>query len=198
MKYKYYFRKPKTEIAKDVLICLALTGAVIVAMSSPSFVRSINRAIYKAIKSKIKGSKKYTPKQFSNVFGRLKREGCVIFEKRNNQIYISLTPKGKSKAGWLQIDALKISRPRQWDKKWRLVMFDISQSKKIYREALRGKLKQLGFKPFQKSIWIHPFGCKDELELLKDFFGLQDSELRLIVAENIGRDSDFRKAFNLK
>lgn len=198
MKYKYYFRKPKAEIVKDVLTCLAFAGALTVAASSPRFVRSLNKIIYREIKNKITGKKRYTPKQFSNVFYRLKKEGCIIFEKRNKQIYISLTPKGKSKAGWMQIDDLKILRPRQWDKKWRLVMFDISQSKKICREALRGKLKLLGFKQFQKSVWIYPFDCKDELGLLKDFFGLQDNELCLIIAENVGKDNDLRKFFNLK
>ena len=197
MKYKYYFKRTRSDILKDILKCVAVTGMVMVAASSPMFVRSLNKIIYREIKNKITGKKRYTSKQFSSAFYRLKKEGCIIFEKRNKQIYLSLTPKGKSKAGWMQIDDLKIQYPRQWDKKWRLVIFDIGESKKIYREALRGKLKQLGFKPFQKSVWIHPFDCKDELALLKDFFGLQDSELRLIVAENIGKDSDLKKVFKL-
>ena len=76
-------------------------------------------------------------------------------------------------------------------------MFDIAQTKKLSREALRGKLKEIGFRPFQKSIWIHPFNCEAEIELLRNFFNLSDKELRLIIAENIGEDNEWRRLFKL-
>jgi len=96
----------------------------------------------------------------------------INIQKENHQVYISLTEKGKKKAGWLQIDNLKIFRPKKWDQKWRLIMFDITQLKKTHRDAFRGKLKELGFQPFQKSVWIHPFDCEAEIDLLRKFFGL--------------------------
>jgi len=100
-------------------------------------------------------------------------------------------------AGWLQIDALKIKHPQKWDTKWRLVIFDISHLKKKYREAFRGKLKELGFWYLQKSVWLHPFECRDEIALLRDFFGLTKNEVRLITAEDIERDEEFAKHFKV-
>jgi len=161
-KYKYYFRKPKSEIIKDILKLFLISGAICIAANSPYFVLNILK--------NIKSLKKY---------------------------YISLTSEGKKKAGRFQIDSLKIAKPKNWDKKWRLVIFDISQLKKHYREALRGKLKELGFCRLQKSIWIYPFYCKDELELLEKFFGLTNKEIRLITAEDIGDDKWLRKYFKL-
>jgi DNA-binding transcriptional regulator PaaX len=76
-------------------------------------------------------------------------------------------------------------------------MFDIAQLKKLYREVLRGKLKELGFQLFQKSVWITPYDCKDEIELLKDFFGLTDKEIKLITAQDIGDDKEWKKSFGL-
>ena len=76
-------------------------------------------------------------------------------------------------------------------------MFDIPQEKRISREALRGKLKELGFLMFQKSVWIYPFECRAEMQLLQDFFGLSSNEIRLIIAENIGDDSSLRHDFKL-
>ena len=107
------------------------------------------------------------------------------------------TEKGKKEAGWLQINDLKIKRPKEWDKKWRIVIFDISQLKKIQREAFRGKLKEIGFQPLQKSVWIHPFDCRDEIDLLKDFFGLTEKEVRLIVSPEIGGDEQLKEIFKL-
>jgi DNA-binding transcriptional regulator PaaX len=189
MKYKYYFKKPKSEIVKDILKWLALSGAIYIAASSPYFIWNLIRNIPKW--------KKYKSRNLNEAFKRLKREGAILIEKRGKQFYLKLTEKGKKMAGWLQIDALKIKRPKKWDGKWRLVIFDISQLKKFYRELFRGKLKELGFYPLQKSVWIHAFDCRDEIELLKDFFGLGDKEVRLILAEDIGNDKFFREIFRV-
>lgn len=190
VKYKYYLKKPRSEIVKDILYWLMVAGAVSVAATSPFFLVNIIKGLKKG--------RKYKRKKVYDTFYRLRKQGCIKIEKKGHQIYISLTEKGKKKAGWLQIDALKIKRPRKWDKKWRIVIFDISQLKRIYREALRGKLKELGFYPLQKSVWIHAFDCRDEIELLKNFFGLTDKEVRLIVAQDIGKDTWLKKFFKLK
>jgi DNA-binding transcriptional regulator PaaX len=114
------------------------------------------------------------------------------------QIHISLTNEGKKKAGYMQIDDLKIQRPKKWDGKWRLVIFDINELKRGHREAFRGKLKELGFRLLQKSVWVHPFDCEAEIELLRSFFGLRENDLRLILAERIGNDSQLKEDFRLK
>lgn len=189
-KYKYYFTKPRSEIGKDIFRWLLIAGAVSVAATSPYFLTNILR--YR------KKFRRYPKQRISDAFYSFKKRGLLNIRKQNHQIFISLTEEGKKKAGWLQIDSLKISKPRKWDRKWRMVMFDISQLKKFYRDAFRGKLKDLGFCPFQKSIWIHPFDCAAEIDLLRTFFGLSEKELRLAVAESIGNDQESRKNFNLR
>ncbi|MBI2123799.1 MAG: hypothetical protein HYU04_00990 [Candidatus Wildermuthbacteria bacterium] len=187
--YKYRFRKPRAKIVKDILSWLFIGGAIALAATSPYFIQNLVFGY--------KRWNKYSKRKLSTTFDQLRRAGAVSIETRNKQIYISLTPEGRKKAGIFQIDCLKIKKPKQWDEKWRLLSFDINEKKKFIREALRGKLKQLGFYPFQKSIWIHPFDCANEIKLLKTFFGLTDKETRLIVAENIGRDDDWKRLFKL-
>ena len=97
----------------------------------------------------------------------------------------------------MQINDLRISKDKKWDKKWRIVIFDISELKRFYREAFRGKLKEMGFFPLQKSVWVCPFECKDEIDLLKDFLGMTDKEIRLIIAKEIGDSESLRKFFKL-
>lgn len=188
-KYKYYLAKPRSEIAKDIFTWLLVGGMVAVAATSPYFVQNVINAYQK--------SKKYPKQKVSDTFYRLRKQGMIEIQTVNHQIYISLTPEGRKRAGILQIDKLKITRPKRWDRKWRLLMFDVPQKRKIYREALRGKLKELGFLPLQKSVWVYPFECRAEMELLQDFFGLSQNELRLIIAENIGDDSGLRQEFKL-
>jgi len=188
-KYKYYFAKPRSEIAKDIFTWLLVGGMVAVAATSPYFVQNVINAYQK--------SKKYPKRKVSDTFYRLRKQGMIDIQTVNHQIYISLTPEGRRRAGILQIDKLKIARPKRWDRKWRLLMFDVPQARKISREALRGKLKELGFLPLQKSVWVCPFECRAEMELLQDFFGLSQNEMRLIIAEDIGDDGKLRQEFGL-
>jgi DNA-binding transcriptional regulator PaaX len=188
-RYKYYFRKPKSEITKDILGWIVVVGVVAVAATSPYFLVNIIRHF--------KNKKKYKRKKVYDAFYNLRRQGWIDIKERNHQIYISLTKRGKKMAGRFQIDNLKINKPKKWDKKWRIVIFDIAQLKSLQRNAFRGKLKELGFYPLQKSVWIHPYRCDEEIVLLREFFGLGKKEIRLITAENIEDDNLLREIFRL-
>jgi len=188
-KYEYYLKKPKLEITKDILTWIAVAGLITIAATSPYFGTNLIRAFQK--------KKRYGKKKVYDTFSRLRREGYLKVEKHNHQIYISLTEEGKKKAGRFQIDSLKIQRPRRWDRKWRIVLFDIENSKNIKRDALRGKLKELGFYLYQKSVWAHPYKCDDEIKLLKEFFGLTGNEISLIVAEKIANEKGVKDYFRL-
>ncbi len=188
-KYKYYFRKPRSEIVKDIFSLLLASGVILIAASSPYFVRSILNNFNKL--------GKYSKKRIDNTFYNLKKQGLIKIESRNHQIYVSLTNEGRRKAGIFQINNLKIKKPKKWDKKWRIAMFDISENKKIRREALRGKLKELGFYQLQKSVWVYPYDCQSEIELLKDFFNLSQKEIKIVVAEKVSDDRELKEFFQL-
>lgn len=192
MKYTYYFRKPRSEVTKDIFQWLLLGGALSIAATSPYFGIHAWRAFQKWQKQK-----EYQKRNFSDIFTRLHRKGFIEVEQRGHNLHIALTPEGRQLAGYLQINALKIHRPKTWDRKWRLVMFDIAQPKRRHRNALRGKLEELGFVLYQKSVWVHAFNCRDEIAILKDFFGLHNKEISLIVAAKIDREDYFKKRFAL-
>lgn len=188
-KYKYYFRKPKSEIVKDIFNIVLISGAMTLAATSPYFLTNILTAH--------KHLRKYPRKRVTNTFDRLRREGLIDIQRDNRQIYIKLTSEGRKRAGIYQINILSIKKPKKWDGKWRLVIFDISELKRTQREAFRGKLKELGFLVIQKSVWVHPFHCQDEIELLRDFFGLDRNDIQLIVAEKIENDEELKRVFKL-
>lgn len=188
-RFKYYFKKPRLEISKDIIKYLALSGAICVAGTSPFFILNLLKNYQKY--------EKYKRKRVYDTFYNLKRGGYLNFEKRDHQIYITLTGEGKKAAGRFQIDDISIKKPKSWDKKWRLVIFDIAHLKRIKRELFRGKLKMLGFYPLQKSVWVHPYKCEDEVDLLREFFGLSKKEVCLITADSIEADAFLKKTFRL-
>ena len=184
-----YFRKSRSEIVKDIFDVLIISGAIAVAATSPYFLVNLLRVYRKW--------KKYQKKKVYDAFSSLKRASYIKLEKRNHQIYISLTEKGKKKAGRFQIDNLEIDKSSKWDGKWRLILFDVAELKRFHREALRGKLKGLGFYCLQKSVWIAPWDCQKEISLLREFFGLSENELRLVVSGEIGSDRNIKQFFKV-
>ncbi len=100
----------------------------------------------------------------------------VQTEYRGKQLYVSLTPEGKKIAKKYSIDSLEIKPLKQWKRTWYMILFDVEEKRKITREALRGKLKELGFFQAQKSFWLHAYPCEKEVHILRDFFGLKESQ----------------------
>ena len=94
-------------------------------------------------------------------------------EHDDGTIDIVLTEEGKKRALSFQIDKMEIKRPIGWNGKWQLVTYDIPEKKKPAREALREKLKELGFYEWQKSVFVFPFPCRDEIDFLVEFFEIR-------------------------
>ena len=104
-KYKYYFRKSRSEVVKDILKTTLFAGVVAIAATSPYFIVNALRAY--------NNLKKYPKSKVSDVFARLKREGLIKTRWENKQIYIELTSNGKKKAGIYQINSLKINNSKK-------------------------------------------------------------------------------------
>jgi len=186
----------QNSLSRKVLTGILLVGAIYIAASSPYFALRLPKEISRYLKRRKYLKEKYGDKTFNNSFYYLKRQGYLNIERKNKQIYISLTKQGKEKAGKYLIDDLEIKKPKKWDGKWRIIIFDIPNLTRSKREALRGKLKQLSFYRLQNSVWIYPYDCQKEIDLLRDFFGLSIKELRLIKGQ-IEKGDFLKKIFNI-
>lgn len=175
---KYYFKKPKGAIVKDVLFWLAIIGAIYVAAGSPHFVRALLQQWQKG--------KKYKLRSKESTFYRMRKQGLIAIERKGHQYKVALTEKGRKMAGWLQLDSLEVKKPKKWKGNWYFLMFDVAQINRWKRDILRSFLKRMKFVFFQKSIWVHAYDCTPELEVLKEFLGLSDQEIKLIVIPDKG------------
>lgn len=97
--------------------------------------------------------------------GELMRIGDIEKEiDRKGNACFRLTSRGQISFERLY-PLYRLSR-RPWDKKWRVVIFDIEEKEKRTRNALRQKLVSLGFGELQKSVYVTPL---DVLPDLKEF-----------------------------
>ncbi len=117
-------------------------------------------------------------------------------ELPNGQVTLILTHAGKQRVLTYNIEELKIQKPNRWDKKWRIVIFDIPEGCKKTRDILRIRLKQIGMIELQKSVFIHPYPCDNEVNFLIEFYEVRNN-VRLILAEALDNELHLRSEFNL-
>ena len=122
-----------------------------------------------------------------------------LIEKRENpdgSTTIILTERGKLRALKYRFGDMKI-KTDSWDNKWRMVAFDIPERTKRGRDALRKKLKELGFYELQKSLWVFPYECRSEIDFIIEYFGLR-RYVRFAILEFIDNELHLKEIFKLK
>lgn len=181
-------------ITKEILLTIALTGIVVVASTSPYFLINIARAI---IKNKKYNKNRINEQKIVKSLRRLKENNLIILEeKKDGKFMVQITDRGKRKIEEINIEKLEIKKQDIWDKKWRIVAFDIPEKKKTGRDALRRKLQELNFYQLQKSVFACPYPCEKEIHFLAEFFNIGNF-VNIITADKIHNDIRLRKHFDL-
>lgn len=174
--------------AKDILFYLAMAGVVAVAATSPYFLLGLLKRM---------GKKQNEKRRFAEAFSRLRQSRLVITrEKSDGTFVIQLTEQGKRKIQEIEFQNVVPPRPAQWDGIWRIVIFDIPNKKKPAREALRSKLKEWNFYQLQESVWVCPWPCEKEIELLVELFDIFPY-VNMIEAKRIKNDVKLKSYFKL-
>ena len=116
--------------------------------------------------------------------------------KSERQNYAKITAQGKTRLNSMTLESEEALVPQMWDGFWRIVAFDIPESKRSGRDALRENMKRLGAVQIQKSLWVWPYDCQEEIDFIAGLFGVR-SYVHHILAESITAEKSLRKVFNL-
>ena len=77
---------------------------------------------------------------------------------------------------------LIVLQNRRWDKKWRILIFDIPEKIRWKRDVFREKLKSSGFGMIQQSVWVSPHPFEDDIRDFIEAHNL-DSFAYLFISE---------------
>jgi len=179
-------------LTKKILLNLAKLGVFAVASTSPYFLGQIAKEYFKDLDRKNKQS-------VTKEIRRLQKRKLVILkESANGNVRVELTHEGVAVVKEYNLQNLKIDKPVIWDKKWRLLIYDIPEKNKKAREAFRVKIKQLGLFPLQKSVWISAYDCLAEIELLCELFDIDgDNHIIYLTIGEVPRSAEIKKWFSL-
>ena len=182
-------REKIKSIAKCVLGVLGVAGVLTIAAIAPNSVQMLKMFGLK--------DKRYKTKSVYSSLRRMQSQRLIeITDQDDGQTIISITEKGKKRFLSYNFETMTILSPKKWDGKWRIVGFDIPEKKKAAREALRKKIRELGFMTLQKSLFVLPYDCKKEIEFIGEFFGVGKC---IVYAEAsfINNQEYYKERFNL-
>ncbi|MBI2004852.1 hypothetical protein HYS79_01670 [Patescibacteria group bacterium] len=172
----------RTRINSAIVTALAVSGGLAVAVMAPNVLGVLGRL-------------GFTSQQRQNVkksFSKLVERGYISVEHSRAR----LTPKGEKFAALLGEGRLAPKKPKRWDGKWRVLIFDIPERRRGTREQTRRTLLHLGFKRLQDSVWVYPYDCEDLITLFKIDFRL-GKDLLYMVVDKIELDASLKNHFNL-
>lgn len=126
---------------------------------------------------------------FFNKISYLKRRGFIKDFYKSKARYFEITAKGIERLKVFVAENLAIKRPEIWDRKWRLVILDIPEKQRLLRNKIRRILYRLGFQQIQKSVFVYPFECTEEINIICHYFGGRQY-IKYMIADIIeGEDS---------
>ncbi len=164
-------KRQRANVQKLILGTLAVSGMLSIALVAPNVIGAMAKfgIIPVGRQNEI----------IKRAWERLICKGLIVRRGRS----LVITTAGKRKLEQLAFLSNGLPKPRRWDKRWRVLIFDISEKRRRARNQLRRYLTSYGFRLLQGSVWVYPYDCEDVIVLLKTELRLGPSMLYMVVEE---------------
>ena len=192
MRYKKKYNLPPGYSTRHAILDILLSLGVNSTLFQTPFQRM------KADYRRMSGAPPKEPKlwQYNRAIQYLEAQAYLKVTKKNEKKFIKLTRKGRVRTLLMKLEAGQPTTPA-WDNKWRVMIWDIPEKHRYYRDKIRAFVKQLGFYRLQQSVFItpHPIPAP-AVEYLKES-GLMDF-VRFLRVDKLDDESTLKKHFKLK
>src|SRR3989338_8627041 len=118
-----------------VLTTVSISGLLLVSAVAPGILKFFK---YSGLEKKLNLRSSTNNRSID----RLIQNGYLIFEEKNGKKFLRITESGRK---ILEKEKLSIPKKTKWDQKWRIVIFDIKERKRVLRDKLRNTLVAIGF-----------------------------------------------------
>lgn len=181
----------RSKVKEAILATLVLGGIITLAVVAPNAVQLLKYVV------KDDRQKRNHLAYMRRVANSLIDKGMITKIKNNHgQTLLRITRQGRQELKRYLTQELQIKKPRRWDRKYRLIIFDIKEYRRKTRDELRKWLEHLGFRRLQNSVWVYPYECREVMVLLKSQFKI-GKDVLYITADEIENDHWLRTEFNL-
>jgi CRISPR-associated endonuclease Cas2 len=183
---------PQATATKFVLCGIALGGVAFATAAAPNVLGALGQL------RKYKQYKEYSDSTVRNATYRLQKKKFVRIKRyKNGKVVVQLTNTGKKRVKEFMEDYIQIQEQKQWDKKWRIVIFDVPTEKDRERVEFRRRIKSIGFYQVQKSVWAYPYPCEDELLALAAMLEIEDF-IEILTVKRMLHEQELKEHFSLE
>ena len=133
-------------------------------------------------------------REVRRIITNLKSQGYLAGEYEHG---LQVTEKAKQRLAKNLIANLRLQPQNVWDKKWRIIIYDIPEKHQLARQSLVVKLHRYGCFQLQKSTWITPFPCRDDIIALTSYYDVQQY-VSYFEAINLDNDTPLIARFRKK
>jgi len=180
-------------LALEVIGLSLVAGGHPLRPGLPIMIKSLLRIFQELKKIKIEEEK------LMKTLRKIERREIIDLVEKDDAVYVRLRDQGNE---YILRYSLKMlldfkKKKKKWNKKWVLVFFDVPEMQRNKRNHLRKFLSFLGFYQYQQSVYIFPYECREEVELIKKIIE-GGKYLSYVIAEKIDREEEVKRFFNLK
>src|SRR3989338_2348265 len=156
-------RAKRQKIQKAVLASVYLTAGLGLVLMAPNAARLLKYV------EKYIGPKPRLNRRISQAVNRLRERGLIERVDTEKGTALRLTSKGVRLTETIEEEEklYEIKKPKRWDTKWRIVIFDIWERRRSVRDRLRSILRTNGFVKVQNSVWVYPYDCEELFVFLR-------------------------------
>lgn len=187
-------QKQKYAPVKQVLILLGYGAVLSAAILAPHSLAAFAPLFKK--ERDWERWKRYNLSYLRRTLKQLEKQKQVQINIVNGEPMIQLTQQGKRKILKFSLDSLFVDKPKRWDNRWRLVLYDIPQDQNHTRDLLHDALKSIGFLAIQKSVYLIPYPCFEQIEFLREYYGI-GNKLQYMLVYQIENDAAYKTYFGL-
>lgn len=162
----------KGELVKKVILAAGAGVAIGAVMLVPPLAITF-KAIMEIIMDRPWEKERLTTRKVRRVLYNLEKKNLVSLKRVDEDLLVTFNDEGKKLLVKYKFDDLTIPKPEVWDRSWRIVIFDIPEKRKKAREVLREKLESLGFNQLQKSVFVYPYECQKEIDLVAKIYEIE-------------------------
>lgn len=137
-------------------------------------------------------------KKVKRILESLEKKEIISLEKIGDEVFVRSIDKKNPQVIKYSIKALLDFKKKKkvWGGKWYIVFFDVPEAQRNKRNYMRNFLVKMGFYPYQKSVYLFPYECEEEINLIKKIVE-SGKYMKYIVAEKIEDEKMAKMFFNL-
>ena len=180
------------EIIKLIGMVYISGGGSIYRPLLPQLIQEIIRLIKESRDIEVK------EKKVKTILLKLEKRQIINLIEEKDKIFVEIKNKKKSIILKYSIKSIFDFKKKQknWDGQWYLVFFDVPEIQRNKRNYLRMFLNKLGFYKFQKSVYIYPYSCEKEINLIKAIVE-GGKYIKYIVAKKIEDEENIKRYFHI-